>query len=518
MRQRECTAKFSMGAGRLTAAAWLVLSPIITFSQSQPAIAESTETGLNDAALERKVWEAKTSDLGSLEIEITRIIQRHPDSTFGHYLLRHVYMRLFSETPSELNLLKTASDLAQQAIELGPLNEIGYVALANVLDAMGHSAKGVELLTNSVQQRGITPSWRLPFTLARLKSEVDSADRILDLLLTSMKTAGTQREIIIPYVIAAAQASTAEDKQLDRFSQLDSEYPDKMFKLVQADMHSEKGSYDKAHELYQRVLKEDPFFSAAAINDAKIQYEWLNQSKSAEQTLLRIASSPSLKSEGNYEIVMTHWGVLALQRSDRRQAFDYFGKALAANGLNSQSLDAVISAFRRNKQHEALAAFLYQVLRDVRGSGAAYGILGEVLSENLGRHQESLKAFENALTLEPERTDIYNGMGLVYFRQSDFENALKVFQAAIKIDSSDPLVRYNEACALVKLGRLKEGMNSLASAIGLDPNLKETAEKDTDLAAIRSLDEFREIVSYPAGTVDDLDTMPITNDEDLFGH
>jgi len=161
---------------------------------------------------------------------------------------------------------------------------------------------------------------------------------------------------------------------------------------------------------------------------------------------------------------------------------------------------------------------LYQVLRDVSGSGAAYGILGEVLSENLGRHQESLKAFENALTLEPERTDIYNGMGLVYFRQSDFENALKVFQAAIKIDSSDPLVRYNEACALVKLGRLKEGMNSLASAIGLDPNLKETAEKDTDLAAIRSLDEFREIVSYPAGTVDDLDTMPITNDEDLFGH
>jgi tetratricopeptide (TPR) repeat protein len=503
------------GLGRAISAIVLCTFILIT---SQSSLANSSTTAVDEAALERRVWEAKTSELGSLEIEIARIIQRAPESTFGHYLLSHIYMRLFSETPSELNLLKTASDLAQQAIELGPQNEIGYVALANVLDAMGHPVKGVELLTNSVQQKAITPSWRLPFTLARLKSEVEPADRILDLLLTSMKTAGTQREIIIPYVIAAAQASTSEDKQLDRFAALDQEYPDKMFKLVQADMLSEKGAYDKAHVLYQRVLKDNPLFSAAAINDAKIQYEWLNQASAAEQTLLRIVNSPAIKSEGNYEIVMLHLGVMALQKSDRKLAFDYFSKALASNGLQSQSLDAVISAFRRRKQHEALAEFLYQVLRDIRGSGVAYGVLGEVLSENLGRHHEAIRAFENALTLEPERTDIYNGMGLVYFRQKDFENALKVFQAAIKIDSSDPLVRYNEACALVKLGRLKDGMNSLASAIGLDPNLKETAEKDTDLAAIRSLNEFKEIVSYPAGTLDDLDALPTTTEEDLFGH
>jgi tetratricopeptide (TPR) repeat protein len=122
-----------------------------------------------------------------------------------------------------------------------------------------------------------------------------------------------------------------------------------------------------------------------------------------------------------------------------------------------------------------------------------HAILGETLSEHLSQHQDAISAFTDAITLDPERGDFYNGMGLAYYRAKNYPQALKLFAAAMRLDPKDAVAKYNEACVLSILGRRDEALESLADAISLDPQLLQTARKDTDLANIRSVPRFREI-------------------------
>ena len=89
-----------------------------------------------------------------------------------------------------------------------------------------------------------------------------------------------------------------------------------------------------------------------------------------------------------------------------------------------------------------------------------YALLGETLSEDLGEHRQALKAFGNAINLEPARGDYYNGMGL-------------------------------------------EALGSLQEAITLDPRLQKNAQKDTDFAGLKKTSEFNRLMSAPAGAEED---------------
>src|SRR5688572_26649021 len=96
--------------------------------------------------LEVKVWTADEHELPALERDVVRLLQINPSSAVAHHLLSQVQVRLFSEDPVDLYLLKQAPNLAQQAVDLDPRSAMGYVALADFLDLMGNPERGIRLL------------------------------------------------------------------------------------------------------------------------------------------------------------------------------------------------------------------------------------------------------------------------------------------------------------------------------------------------------------------------------------
>ena len=97
--------------------------------------------------LEIKVWTKNEQELLDLSNKVVRQIQLHPRSPYGFYLLSHLKLREFTNAPEDFALVRQSSELAQQAIDLAPTNEVGYVALAEALDVAGQSEKASKLLS-----------------------------------------------------------------------------------------------------------------------------------------------------------------------------------------------------------------------------------------------------------------------------------------------------------------------------------------------------------------------------------
>ena len=95
------------------------------------------------ASLEERIWTSDDETLPSLEREGVRLVQTDPGSAYYHFLLSHTYLRMFANDQQDVESLRAASELATQSLELAPDEEFGYVAMAEVLEALGQNNKAM---------------------------------------------------------------------------------------------------------------------------------------------------------------------------------------------------------------------------------------------------------------------------------------------------------------------------------------------------------------------------------------
>lgn len=447
--------------------------------------------------LEVKIWTAEESELPKLEREVVRMIQTDAHSASAHHLLSHIQVRMFSKEPSDLYLLKQASDLAQQAVDLDPRGAYGFVALADILDLMGNPDRGLRLL-DEAEAAGLEPNWRFYFTRARLMSEDTATTKILGLLETALGFTDSEPRIIVPYVVAILQSETQGEALVAKLAAWNERFPSPLFKLTMAITLAELDQYQKAHALYAEILKAEPDHREANVNDAIILYKNLKDSAKAIAILEKVLIEHGAEMTPAVRATVTaHLGAAHLAGKAFNAAEDRFVEAVAGDESNTSVLDFVARAYRDGKSYDRLASLIRRLNDRVRGNGVLHALLGETLSEHLTRHDEALRAFADAIVLEPSRSDFYNGMGLTYYRKKSYDQALRLFTSATDVNPSDATARYNEACVLAIMGRAEEALASLGEAVSLDPRLMRTAREDLDFASIRGQLKFQDLVQGP---------------------
>ena len=73
---------------------------------------------------------------------------------------------------------------------------------------------------------------------------------------------------------------------------------------------------------------------------------------------------------------------------------------------------------------------------------------------NLGKLEEAIIAYQQAIQIDPNHANAYFNLGLAYGRQGQLEQAIAAYQQAIQIDPNDADVYtnlgnvYNESCLL----------------------------------------------------------------------
>ena len=90
---------------------------------------------------------------------------------------------------------------------------------------------------------------------------------------------------------------------------------------------------------------------------------------------------------------------------------------------------------------------------------------------NLGRYDESLQAFNQAIKLSPRDADNWNSKGAVLVQLGRYNQAIKCFDLAIRLDHSFIMPWLNKAKVLSELGKYHEAIRACDKAIGLNTKI-----------------------------------------------
>ncbi len=100
---------------------------------------------------------------------------------------------------------------------------------------------------------------------------------------------------------------------------------------------------------------------------------------------------------------------------------------------------------------------------------------GLALSE-LGRSDDALKTYQQALKLEPNLAEIYNNLGLLHLKTKKVEDAASAFQEALKRNMNYTLAYVHLGKALLEMEKYDEAMQVFQRALDIDPSNTEAKE------------------------------------------
>ncbi|MBI9076452.1 MAG: tetratricopeptide repeat protein [Desulfatibacillum sp.] len=116
-------------------------------------------------------------------------------------------------------------------------------------------------------------------------------------------------------------------------------------------------------------------------------------------------------------------------------------------------------------------------------------------SQMLGRPDEARAYYSRSLSEDPEYAPSLNNRAVIDMESGDMDAAREGFTQAMNADPEyvDPC--YNLACLHARQGNMEEALSFLKMAAGMDKAVLEWVREDEDLASLRDLDEFKEVMN-----------------------
>jgi tetratricopeptide (TPR) repeat protein len=125
------------------------------------------------------------------------------------------------------------------------------------------------------------------------------------------------------------------------------------------------------------------------------------------------------------------------------------------------------------------------------GQPLAWYSLGIAYGE-LGRHQEAVDAFKEALRLKPDYAEAWNNLGTAYSHQGRYQEAIQACKEALRLKPDYPVAWHNLGVAHHRLDRYQEAIQAYKEAIRLKPDFAE-AWNNLGLT-YRRLDRYQEAI------------------------
>ncbi|MHC4085296.1 MAG: tetratricopeptide repeat protein [Planctomycetota bacterium] len=167
-------------------------------------------------------------------------------------------------------------------------------------------------------------------------------------------------------------------------------------------------------------------------------------------------------------IIAGLWGISALLRSDKKTH-----KKDSPPVLSEQSKPSAIPS-KLTIEQEIVALkkeelkFTEQLIREFSNSEDPLVLMGNVYRKQ-GNSTEAEKCWKKALELNPERPDVYIGMGWTAFEKAEYDKAIVFWRKALEINPKIPAVHNSIAQTLIVLGRYDEVIKEAEEELKISP-------------------------------------------------
>ena len=110
------------------------------------------------------------------------------------------------------------------------------------------------------------------------------------------------------------------------------------------------------------------------------------------------------------------------------------------------------------------------------------------------RYREATDLIQRAVQIAPDSYFAHVSLSLVYLKQARWNDSLKAIDKALSLHDKSGNPHYIRASALARLGRKKEAMTALGTAIELDAEILMFIADDEDLKSLRTLPAFQKLL------------------------
>ena len=186
-----------------------------------------------------------------------------------------------------------------------------------------------------------------------------------------------------------------------------------------------------------------------------------------------------------------HLGFAKLLAGHQKSAIDSHVTSMKAYNQKEKLVRHLTAKYRAYKKPRELKKLLEKINFEVPGLAVPHALLGEVIANDLNKPKEAVEVYANAITIDPDNSTYYNGLGLAFYKLENYVSAERVFTIATKIDPNDATARYNVACMQALQGQSSLAITNLKTAISLDPDLLSSALSDKDFSTLRNLPSFK---------------------------
>ena len=108
-----------------------------------------------------------------------------------------------------------------------------------------------------------------------------------------------------------------------------------------------------------------------------------------------------------------------------------------------------------------------------RETDANCRFIAAIYFARIGNSEKAIEGFDKAIADNYTLTDAYLEKGFIYYDKKEYNGALKIFQTARKVSSTNADVYYWIAKCNEAMGNKEEALINYQRASGLDRNLKE---------------------------------------------
>jgi tetratricopeptide (TPR) repeat protein len=259
----------------------------------------------------------------------------------------------------------------------------------------------------------------------------------------------------------------------------------------------EKGQWDEAAREHREALALDPKLAQAHLGISQV----------------RLAKGQALLAKGQMDEMVEE---LRAALTEFRAAVDLDPKfAQASSNQYAQAHLGLGAAFAAKAMSRVIAAQPDEAVKELRAALAEFraasaldpkvaegfsGKLAEVhvylgaALRDLGRPDEAIESFRQAIELDPKHVAAHNGLGLALHSLGQFHEAIRAYRKALELDPNNSRAHNNIGWSLQNMGQFNEADREYRTAVELDPgnttarnNLRNTerlVELDRKLPAV----------------------------------
>ncbi len=162
-------------------------------------------------------------------------------------------------------------------------------------------------------------------------------------------------------------------------------------------------------------------------------------------------------------------------------------------GIKDDLLAELLTRFLGSEEGEAAEALAAAHPERIAASAEANLTLAAMRSQQ-GHYAEALPLLKRALVLKPDNLEARDAQAEAYRKLQNWAAALQAADAAIAVKAEDAEAHYHRACALARLGRLRQAVEALKRAIELDEGYAEEIADEADLRPLARLPEFKALI------------------------